>query len=69
MLTLINIFIALAVIAVVGILLFGVITMARGGEGSKEKANKIMRWRVGVQALAIVAIVIGFMIKSKMRGG
>lgn len=69
MLMLINIVIAVAMLAVVATLLFGVISMARGGEGAREKTNKIMRWRVGLQAVALIAILIGFYLKSKLRGG
>lgn len=69
MLVFINIIIAVAVISVVGILLWGLISMARGGAAAREKSNKIMRWRVGVQAIALIAILIGFYLKAKMRGG
>jgi len=69
MLMFINIFIGLAVISVVVVLIYGVITMAKGGEGAHAKSNIIMRWRVGIQAIAILAILIGFYVKNKMRGG
>ena len=69
MLTFVNALIAIAVVAVVVTLLYGVITMARGGEGAKAKSNVIMRWRVGLQAFAIVVLLIGFYLKAKMRGG
>jgi hypothetical protein len=42
---------------VLGILLFGIGSFARGGEFNKRNANKIMRWRLGVQFVAVVAIV------------
>lgn len=65
----INSLIAVSVIAVVLVLIFGVVTMARGGEGAKAKSNVIMRWRVGIQAFAILTILVGFYVKNKMRGG
>ena len=45
--------IALAMLSVAGILLWGVITMARGGEYNKQNSNKIMRYRIVFQAVAL----------------
>ena len=47
------ILIALAMLSVAGILLWGVITMARGGEYNKKNSNKIMRYRIVFQAAAL----------------
>lgn len=52
------IFAAVACLLVLAILLFGIGTFARGGEFNKRNANRIMRWRLGVQFVAVVAIVI-----------
>ncbi len=69
MLSLVNVLIAGSVTAVVLTLLFGVFTMARGGEGASKRSNLIMRWRVILQAVAIIMLLIGFYLKAKMRGG
>lgn len=45
--------IAPAMLSVAGILLWGVITMARGGEYNKKNSNKIMRYRIVFQAAAL----------------
>ena len=45
--------IALAMLSAAGILLWGVITMARGGEYNKKNSNKIMRYRIVFQAVAL----------------
>ena len=45
--------IAVAMLSVAGILLWGVITMARGGEYNKTHSNKIMRYRIVFQAAAL----------------
>ena len=45
--------IVLAMLSVAGILLWGVITMARGGEYNKNNSNKIMRYRIVFQAAAL----------------
>ncbi len=45
--------IAIAMLSVAGVLLWGVITMARGGEYNKTHSNKIMRYRIVFQAVAL----------------
>lgn len=47
-----------ACLAVVVVLLFGIGSFARGGEFNKKHANKIMQWRLGLQAVAVALIVI-----------
>ena len=51
------IFATIACLAVLGILLFGIASFAKGGDFNKRNANKIMRWRIGVQFVAVIAIV------------
>ncbi len=51
------VFAAIACLVVLGILLFGIGTFAKGGEFNKRNANKIMRWRLGVQFVAAALIV------------
>ena len=41
--------------AVAGVLLMGLINMLRGG--SADLSQKLMRWRVGLQFLAIIVIM------------
>ena len=60
----INYFIIAAVVATALVLLFGVLTMARGGEFNRKYGNKIMRLRILVQAIAVVLIMVGFWIAS-----
>ena len=50
--------VALACIAVLAVLLLGVGGFARGGEFNRKNANKIMRWRLALQFLAVVLILI-----------
>ncbi|MCR9214092.1 MAG: twin transmembrane helix small protein [Proteobacteria bacterium] len=57
----------LIIAAVVGtalVLLFGVLTMARGGDFNRKYGNKLMRLRILMQALAVVLIMIGLWIAS-----
>ena len=50
----------LAMIAVVAVLVTGLVTMANGKDISGEKSNKLMWWRIYLQAgaLAFFAIVL-----------
>lgn len=61
--TFLTVLLVLALIAVAVVLLMGVVGMLRGGD--PQRSNKLMRWRVGLQAvaLAIVALLM-LMLKS-----
>ncbi|MDP3263149.1 MAG: twin transmembrane helix small protein [Tabrizicola sp.] len=52
-------FATIACIVVLGILLFGIGSFARGGEFNKKNANRIMRWRLGAQFVAVI-LIVGF---------
>jgi O-antigen ligase len=45
-----------AILLVLVALVFGLVNMLRGG--SANRSQILMRWRVGLQALAIAAIVV-----------
>ena len=47
---------ALGIVA--GILGWGVLTMARGGEYNIKNSNRIMRYRIIFQAIALVVILL-----------
>lgn len=49
----------IACLAVVAILMLGIGSFGKGGEFNRRNANKIMRWRIGAQAIA-VALILGF---------
>jgi hypothetical protein len=48
----------LAMAAVLGVLILGVFSMVKGGAFNKKYGNKLMRWRVGLQALALTFFVL-----------
>ena len=52
------IIVAIAVLIVLAILLTGVGGFAKGGDFNKKHANRIMRWRIYAQAVAIALILI-----------
>ncbi len=49
--------VVLAALAVLAILLVGIGGFAKGGEFNRKNANKLMRWRIGAQAFAVVLIL------------
>lgn len=50
-----NVLVAVAVFAVFMVLVAGLVNMMRGG--SPSLSQKLMRWRVGLQFLAILIII------------
>lgn len=56
MTTFLTVLILVALLAVVGVLFAGIFGLARSGGGDPARSNKLMRWRVGLQALALVLL-------------
>ncbi len=48
---------AVAALSVAAILIFGIGTFAKGGEFNRRNANKIMRWRIIAQFIAVILLV------------
>ncbi|MEM9755851.1 MAG: twin transmembrane helix small protein [Pseudomonadota bacterium] len=57
-----------ACLAVLVVLLLGINAFRRGGEYNKNNANKLMRWRLGLQALAVIIIVVVIYIRRQNGG-
>lgn len=51
------ILVVIAVLIVAGILLLGVGSFGKGGDFNRKYANKIMRWRIGAQFVAVLLIL------------
>ena len=49
---------AVAVLVVLGILMLGIGSFGKGGEFNRKNANKIMRWRIGAQFVAVILILL-----------
>lgn len=56
---------AIACLGVLVILMLGIGTFGKGGEGSAKRSNKLMRYRIYAQALAVALIVL-FVFMRKM---
>ena len=49
--------VAVASLAVLAILVIGIGGFAKGGDFNRKHANKLMRWRIAAQFLAVVLIL------------
>ena len=61
MTVLLTILLALTMLGVVGVLFAGLIGLARGGSdatGNPGRSNQLMRWRVVLQAAALVVFAL-----------
>ena len=57
--------VVLAVLIVLGILAFGVGTFGRGGDFNRRHANRIMRWRIYAQGVAVALILLYVWLRSR----
>ncbi|QFS81631.1 hypothetical protein FIU97_02115 [Roseivivax sp. THAF40] len=57
---------AVVMLAVVVILLVGIGGFAKGGEFNRKHANKVMRWRIAAQFIAVLLILLFVWVR---RGG
>jgi hypothetical protein len=60
--------IPLAMLAVVLTMGFGVYTLYRGGEFGRAWSNRLMRWRVGFQAVAVILLLAFVAWKRSVAG-
>lgn len=54
---------AIAALAVLVILMIGIGGFARGGDFNRKHANRIMRYRIAAQAVAVALIVIFVLVR------
>ena len=59
-----DILVLLAIGAVAITLGFGIYSLFRGGDYARTNSNKLMRLRVGLQAVAVILLVVGMMWKA-----
>ena len=64
----INILILVAILAVTATLGFGIYSLHKGGDEDRSRSNKLMRLRVGLQAVAIVLLCVGMWWKTTQGG-
>ena len=62
--TLFGILLAIALGLTLIVLFAGVITMGRGGEVNRKYGNRLMRWRVILQAVALLLFVLAMLARG-----
>lgn len=55
----------IAMAAVLGVLILGVLSMAKGGEFNKKYGNKLMQARVYLQGTALILFVLAILTARK----
>jgi len=53
----------IAMLLTLGVLFAGILTIGRGGEAGRQRSNKLMRWRVILQAVAIVCFILAILLR------
>ena len=53
--------VVIAMLITLGVLFTGLIAMARGGEFNRKYGNKLMRYRILAQGLALLLFAIGML--------
>ena len=59
--------VVLAMLVVLGILATGIGGFARGGEFNRKHANRIMRYRIAAQLVAVI-LIVAFVAIRRMSG-
>ncbi len=64
MTSLLNVLLAIAMVAVLGVLFVGIYAMGRGGEFNRKYGNLLMRWRIILQLLAVGIMLLIFYVNQ-----
>jgi len=59
-----DILVVAAILAVTVTLGLGLYSLFRGGGYARSHSNRLMRWRVGLQAVAVLILVVGMVWKA-----
>ncbi len=59
-----DILVVAAILAVTVTLGLGLYSLFRGGDYARSHSNRLMRWRVGLQAVAVLILVVGMVWKA-----
>jgi len=59
-----NLVVGVAVGSVFLVLAIGIVNMIRGGAGSPQRSQTLMRWRVGLQLFALVVALIALYLRG-----
>ncbi|MFD0388425.1 twin transmembrane helix small protein [Tistrella bauzanensis] len=60
-----SVLIVVAMVATAAVLMVGVMSMLVGGRFNQKYSNKLMQWRVGLQGLAIVLVLLFLLMSGR----
>ena len=58
-------FIPIAMLATAGVLFAGIFGLMRGGEFNRKYSNVLMRWRIGLQAVAVALVMLALWLSGR----
>ena len=58
-------FIPIAMLATAGVLFAGIFGLMRGGEFNRTYSNVLMRWRIGLQAVAVALVMLALWLSGR----
>ena len=64
MIAFLSVLLGVALVAVLGVLVAGVLVFARGGEINQRYANRLMNLRVGTQAVAVLILGVILLLRA-----
>ncbi|MEN9855933.1 MAG: hypothetical protein RL186_1450 [Pseudomonadota bacterium] len=63
-----NIAIFIAMALVFAVLVAGIVNLSLNSDKARSRSNQLMRLRVLVQFIAVILLMAGFWLKSRMQG-
>ena len=60
-----TLFIPIALLATAGVLFVGIYGLMRGGEFNRKYSNVLMRWRIGLQAVAVAIVMLALWLSGR----
>jgi len=60
-----NALLILVMAAIAAVMLLGLVSLWRGGEFNRRNSNRLMRWRIILQAIAIALVGIALLLSGR----
>ena len=60
-----TLFIPIALLATAVVLFVGIYGLMRGGEFNRKYSNVLMRWRIGLQAVAVAIVMLALWLSGR----
>ncbi len=64
MVTVLSVLVVMSLLGTVGVMFAGMAGIGRGGAEAGARSNRLMRWRVGMQALTIALFLLLLLVRG-----